>query len=170
MPNVGTIINSHNSKLIRDSAENFKANEENKCSCPKKVKCSLDRDAFPEKLFFQATVECGTSLKTYVGLTATTFKARLANHKASFKSEDKRNSTELSKHIWNLKYNKLNYAIRWKIICQAPHYSNKTKRCHLCISEKFSILRKPEIASLNKRNELVSKCRHKDIFLLRSTK
>ena len=51
MPNVGTIINSHNKKLIKDNAENFKAKEEKKCSCPKKVKCPLEDECFPAKLF-----------------------------------------------------------------------------------------------------------------------
>ena len=59
MPNVGTIINSHNKKLIRDNAENFKAKEEKKCSCPKKVKCPLEGECFPETLFIkrQSSVE-----------------------------------------------------------------------------------------------------------------
>ena len=49
--------------------------------------------------------------ETYVGLTAPTFKVKFANHKLSFKSKDKRNATELSKHIWRSKYHNLNYDI-----------------------------------------------------------
>ena len=41
--------------------------------------------------------------KTYIGLTATSFKARYMNHKASFNNRAKSNQTELSKHIWKLK-------------------------------------------------------------------
>ena len=28
----------------------------------------------------------------------------------------------------------------WKILCRAPHYSNITKRCNLCMAEKFRVL------------------------------
>ena len=125
-----------------------------------------------EDVVYQATVACGDKEETYVGITATTFKSRLANHKASYalETEQKRNSTELSKHIWNLKDNNLSYAIKWKILCRPPPYSNVTKRCNLCIAEKFHILCKSGNATLNKRNGLISKCRHEDKFLLRYVK
>ena len=49
---------------------------------------------------YQATVTSGRETETYVGLlTATTFKARYGNHKASFNSVSKHNATELNKHI-----------------------------------------------------------------------
>ena len=40
--------------------------------------------------------------------------------------------------------------------------------CFACLT--FFILCKPETATLNKRNELPSKCRHKDKFQLRKVK
>ena len=72
-----------------------------------------------------------------------------------------------SKHIWQLKDQKKDFAISWKILAKAKSYSNLTKRCNLCSTEKFYILYKPDMATLNKRNELVSTCRHKRNFLLR---
>ena len=39
-------------------------------------------------------------------------------------------------------------------------------RCNLCLWEKYFIICKPELAALNKRNELVSSCRHAKKFLL----
>ena len=57
-----------------------------------------------------------------------------------------------------------------EILCHFPHYNNRTKRCNLCIAEKYFIMCKPKTATLNKRNELISKCRHKDKFLLRNVK
>ena len=75
-------------------------------------------------------------------------RARFGNHKASFNLEIKRNATELSKPIWNLKENNLNYAITWKILYRAPCYSNKTKRCPLCKAEKFYIICYPKAATL----------------------
>ena len=46
-------------------------------------------------------------------------------------------------------------------------YSNQTKRCNLCIAEKYFILTKPQMASLNRRNELISTCRHRRKYILR---
>ena len=51
--------------------------------------------------------------QTYVGLTENSFKTRLANHKTSFNSFDKRNATELSKYVWELKNRNIHYTIKW---------------------------------------------------------
>ena len=163
LPNVKTIIEGNNKKILRNSEDPMTVK---KCSCPKNATCPLDGECLASDIVYRATVTCGSKVETYVGLTATSFKSRYTNHKASFNMESKRNATELSKHIWDLKDNSLDYAIKWSILCRAPHYSNTTKRCNLCIAEKYFILCKPENATLNKRNELVSKCRHKDKFLL----
>ena len=48
-------------------------------------------------------------------------------------------ATELSKHIWNLKERDSDYAIKWKVLCKPPHYSNKTVKCHLCLADKYFI-------------------------------
>jgi hypothetical protein len=97
--------------------------------------------------------------QTYVGLTENEFKTRYTNHKVSFNNYEKRNSTELSKYIWNLKNNNISYSIKWKILKRAKSYNNASKRCNLCIWEKYFIICKPDIATLNRRNELVSTCR-----------
>ena len=51
-----------------------------------------------------------------------------------------------------------------------PHYTNVTKRCNLCIAEKYYIICQPQSATLNKDNELISKCRHNKKFLLKNVK
>ena len=43
-----------------------------------------------------------------------------------------------------------------------------TFRCNLRLKEKLLIIRRPELSSLNKRNELVSSCRHRNKTFLRS--
>ena len=40
------------------------------------------------------------------------------------------------------------------------------KRCNLCLVEKYFIILKPDLSSLNKRNELLSSCRHRRKYLL----
>ena len=49
----------------------------------------------------------------------------------------------------------------------SPHNSS-SKRCNLCLKEKFLIICRPELSTLNKRNELVSSCRHRNKALLRN--
>ena len=75
----------------------------------------------------QATITTAKRIGTYVGLTATEFKTRWQNHQMSFQHESKNNDTELSKHLWQLKDQKKDFAISWKILAKAKSYSNVTK-------------------------------------------
>ena len=109
----------------------------------------------------------GLFAKLSCDLTATDFKTRWRNHQMSFKHEKRRNDTELSKYLWKLKEKKEGYSISWKIIAKAKAYSNTTKRCNLCITEKFFILSNPQMATLNKRNELISNSRHRRKYILK---
>ena len=56
--------------------------------------------------------------------------------------------------------------IKWRKVKQARSYSNVSKRCNLCLWEKYFIICKPEMSTLNKRSELISTCRHSKKFLL----
>ena len=47
-----------------------------------------------------------------------------------------------------------------------PAFNPITGKCQLCIREKFTIVLKPELATLNLRHEIFSSCRHKDGKLL----
>ena len=78
------------------------------------------------------TVTTGDTKETYIRLTATHFKTRYRNHQMSFRHEKRRNETELSKHLWQLKEENKEFAIAWKILAKAKTYTNLTKRCNLC--------------------------------------
>ena len=103
---------------------------------------------------------------TYIGLTKNAFKTRYRNHTASFRHTKHRNCTELSKHVWSLKDSNIDYSISWRIISSSSSYNSSSKRCNLCLKEKFLIICRPDLSSLNKRNELVSSCRHRNKALL----
>ena len=105
----------------------------------------------------------------YIGLTENTFKERWDQHKNSFKHENKANSTELSKYVWELKKKGTTPIISWEIIDHARPYNNGSKVCHLCSTEKFHIITSKRNL-LNKRTELVSTCRHVNKFLLKNIK
>ena len=85
----------------------------------------------------------------------------------SFKHETRGNDTELSKYLWELKEKKKKFAVSWKILAKARTYSNQSKQCNLCLHEKFFIISHPQMATMNKRNELVSSCRHRWKYILR---
>ena len=117
---------------------------------------------------YKATVseQNTTSEKVYFGLTDS-FKQRYNGHTQSFRHDKHRTNTELSKFIWNLKDNEKAYEIKWSIAAQARAYSNESKRCNLCLSEKlFFISNASNPSVLNKRTELISKCRHESCFYL----
>ena len=121
-----------------------------------------------QNIVYQAEVTTPATRETYIGLCDTTFKLRYRNHICSFRNERYRNATELSKHVWNLKDQNIKFHIKWRKVKQARSYSNVTKKCNLCLWEKYFIICKPEMSTLNNRNELTSCCRHSRKFLLKN--
>ena len=174
MPNVKNAIDAHNkSQLRQPTTEPTKS-----CNCHNKPNCPLNGQCRSKGTIYQATVSTQekypdgtnkTKNETYVGLTDTEFKSRYANHKQSFTNRTLLNATELSKYIWKLKEKNTHYKITWKTLGKAQSYSNWTKKCNLCLLEKFFIICHPDKATLNKKSELISHCRHMNKFLLSNT-
>ena len=102
--------------------------------------------------------------EAYVGLSENTFQTRFVNHKTSFNNHSKRMSIELSKHVWNLKDSNINFRITSKILKQDIAFNPSSKRCNLCLWEKYFTICKPHLATLN---ELVSSCRPASKLLLK---
>ena len=168
MPNVLNIIQAHNRQILR--TENKTDTRE--CNCRQNDLCPLQGKCLEKEVIYRAEVTSNTNNPTtnYIGLTEHTFKDRLYKHRNSFKYRNKINSTELSKHIWNLKDNEAeNAEIKWSILDRARAFRNGSKRCDLCLTEKYHIIYE-EFNTLNKRNELLSNCRHQRKFLLSNIK
>ena len=140
------------------------------CNCRQKDTCPLDGNCLQSSVIYQATAtrKDNNTTETYIGLTENDFKTRYRNHTASFRHAKHRNSTELSKHIWTLKDNNIEHFISWRILASHSPYNSSSKRCNLCLKEKLLIICRPELSTLNKRNELVSSCRHRNKTLLRN--
>ena len=68
--------------------------------------------------------------------------------------------------IKRLKHENKNFDIEWKIIDRGKKFNPTTRKCNLCLKEKYNIIFKPAGASLNKRSELFSACRHRRQQLL----
>jgi hypothetical protein len=110
--------------------------------------------------------------KVYIGLTEKTFKTRYNSHKQSLNNMKYKNSTSLSSYVWNLKEkNNITPSLKWSIIKQVRSYTINSPYCPLCLQEKHEILFYPDKSELlNKRSELIAKCRHSNKFLLENYK
>ena len=142
--------------------------KERECNCRKNVICPVNGKCLSKNIIYQATIKENISQKeeTYIGLTSTTFKERLANHLQTFKNENLQKSCKLAQHIWRLKNKNIEYSISWKLIKKASPFSITSKICNLCVLEKYFILYKPYMGTINKRSELTNSCRHKSKQLL----
>jgi len=177
MMNLKSIISQHNKNIIQQHEENKTHPQRDSiapttdCNCRDKANCPVGGKCLEKNIIYQATVKATNTNKeeTYIGLASTTFKERYRNHIASFKNTKNRNATTLSSHIWSLKDNSIQHKITWRIIEKAQPYRTETNKCNLCLREKFIIICKPQLASLNSKNELASECRHKKKFLLSSS-
>ena len=138
------------------------------CSCSKKDKpnCPLGGNCFVPGIVYQAIVEDSTGdKKSYIGLSKNDLKERLGIHKQSFKKRDV-NQTCLSSHIWSLKDQGLAYNVTYRLVEKAKPFTPVNGKCQLCLTEKFYIMYRPDLAQLNKREEIFNHCRHKELALL----
>ena len=108
----------------------------------------------------------GSAKQTYIELTENSFKARFPTTRHPSNTNSRKTVPNI--YIWELKDDNVKCHITWKIIKQAQAYSNATKRCNICLWAKYYILCKPSMGTLNKRNELVTACRHATKFLLKN--
>ena len=170
LPNLQKIIAGHNKKILTNYQKD--KNQDKTCNCRSTNPCPLERECLKQNVIYQATVtESETKqVEKYIGLTECSFKTRYNLHKSSFKIKNKSKATTLSEHIWSLKEKNSEHKINWKIVSRANPYSTATKTCNLCLEEKYYIIMKPEMATLNKRNELSSCCRHRKKHLLANFK
>ena len=100
--NLESLIAAKNAKLLSTPI----LEPEKTCNCKENSTCPLDGKCLTRELIYQATVkQTNGTENTYIGLTSTTFKARLGVHKNSFKDPEA-NQTSLSSHIWDLKKTK----------------------------------------------------------------
>ena len=168
LPNVASIVTSHNKTIL----SNNPTTDSPKCNCRKKESCPLEGNCLDKNVIYRCNLKTDISDDgvNYIGLTENTFKDRLYKHRNSFKYESKANSTELSKHVWQLKNNgNTNPILNWSIVDHSSAYRNGSKMCNLCLTEKYHVINSP-LNLINKRSELISKCRHENKFYLTNYK
>ena len=124
-----------------------------------------------ENILYYTRISCDdetNKLKLYKGIWETAFKKRYANHKKSFNVENNKNDTKLSIEYWKLPNNKLHPRISWSIKGNYKSYNLNWNRYSLCLHEKLEIVDDPKKILLNKRSEMISQCRHRNKYKLKT--
>ena len=119
------------------------------------------------KIVYQADVRNDTNdeKKFYLGVSETPFKERFRNHKKEFAHKKYRNSTELSKYIWQLKDANITPIVTWKVVAKV-FSDTKINFCKLCLTEKVFIINEfNDSQLLNRSSELINTCRHQNKLL-----
>ena len=160
MPSVANIITAHNKRSSYLTPDNNR-----QCNCRSPQHMSIGREMLDDHIVYLCNIKnANDEGANYIGSTENTFKDRWYKHRNSFKYESKANLIELSKYFWELKKNGTNDPILpWSILDRTSPYVNGAKKCNLCITEKYHIIFS-RLSTINKRNELISKCRHENKF------
>ena len=158
---MGAVIAKHNSKVLKN-AQNDTTPPPPSCNCQIKEECPVPGACNQSGVIYKTTVESeGRRDKYYVG-EAKNFKKRWYKHKTTLTDEFAEGSTTLSTYYWKEKNAGRNPSVSWQFLeTNVPLFNPVSARCMLCIREKYTILLKPHLATLNSRNELFGFCRHK---------
>ena len=106
--------------------------------------------------------------KFIMAFCETAFKRRYANHKKTFNNIKYQTDTELSNEYWNIISASKNSSKSWEILGTHKSYNQSSKRWLLCLNEKLAIALHKDDNILNKRSAIISKCRHRNKYMLAS--
>ena len=107
------IISSCNRELLREKPT--PATPPTLCNCRKNTSYALNGECYSKSLVYNDELTCDNVTKYYYVLCETTFKTRFSNHKHTFRHQDKRHSTELSKAYWNAIETGKHPNVKWNI-------------------------------------------------------
>ena len=158
--NMKSIIKCHNKKVLN---QNWPCPNERKCNCIRKELCPINRNCQAENIVYETTITCNERTygeKIYIGIAETTFKKRYNNHKKYFNLSAYQNDTELSKEFWKIKRRNFVPQIKWRILRKCSPFDRSSLRCNLCLNEKLGMALFKGNNILNRRTELILKCRH----------
>ena len=189
MCNMKNHVARHNGKILSNEKKpepnkkkkrknkNKKNNSDN-CNCQDDPEleiqedCPLNENCLEKGIVYQADVfpanatEQTKPLKIYYGQSENTFKKRWTGHRYNFNHRDSDHTT-LSTYVWKCRDEGFEPTIKWSIKKTGYPFSSGSKKCDLCITEKTVILYANKSNMLNRRDELMEKCRHKKKFTLK---
>ena len=163
-----TKINQHNRKVLKITGKKTSQNVKT-CSCPRNNVCPMDGICLEKDILYIAHITSDLhnyKTKEYKGICSTTWKERYGNHKKAFKNDIYEKDSALSEEVWRLKRKECQYHITWKKDRYFPSYTPENMKCSLCMNEKLEIALYKGDNFLNKRNEVISRCRHRSKFKL----
>ena len=162
--NLSSLIETHNKNVTNENIT-----PKDQCSCKNKNDFSLDGNYQTNNIIYKCIASTTVNPDIiYLGTGEGNFTKRYYSQKVSFKKREKANYTTLSKYLWEVKdKHKETPSLKWPMVKSVPGYSNTTKKCLLCLHEKFEIISCPNQEELlNKRSALISRCRHVNKHLL----
>ena len=108
--------------------------------------------------------------ETYTGVTGGPFRKRHYGHDNDMKVENEAETgTTLSRHVHKLRRAGTTFTITWDLLEEGlTGYNPTSGQCRLCLLEKFHIMFTPGVATLNRREELFSSCRHRRKLTLKA--
>ena len=102
----------------------------------------------------------------YIGTAETDFKHRFNNHTKWFNLERHENYTELSNEYRKIKRIHFTPKFTWRIISKYAPFRTTKRKYYLRLNEKLEIAFCKGDNLLNKRSEVMNKCRHENKFSL----
>ena len=75
--------------------------------------------------------------ETYTWFTYRPFKVRPKEHNDDMADPYRKSKSTLAGHIWSLKDKGIQFNIRWSILARAPPFIPVTRKCMLCLKEKY---------------------------------
>ena len=155
-------------KVLNNTAQIEESwNFRNKNNCPLDGKCLTPNIVYEAQITSNQLNYYG---KLYIETVETNSKQRFNNHTKSFNLEHYENYTELSKEYLTIKRNYFTRKVTCRIIRKCGPINTTKPKSYLCL--KLEIFSYKEDNILNKRSELISKCKHQNklTFLLHDIK
>ena len=162
---MSSVFKQHNYRVLSTTE-----NVDRLCNFRNKENCPLDGKGLQSCIVYKADVIPNKDSHIYYGASDGEFKSCYNNHTNSFRHRHNEQDTELSKHIWELQDKGINFKVKWSVAAYASTYRCGSRRYDLCLTEKYVIARANHTNLLNKRTELISKCRHKNNYILKNIK
>ena len=174
MPKMAQVLSKHNKKVIAKNRPAAVVPED--CGFQDKTACPLPGKCRTLGVVYKAavtTIDPGSNnhTETYTGLTDGPFRKRHYKHEHDMKEENEMEpGTTLSRHVHSLRKTGANFTITWDLLeKKLAGYNPTTRSCRLCLLEAYHIMFTPGAATLNKRRELFSSCRHRKKVTLRKS-
>ena len=113
------------------------------------------------KIIYRADVsnDAKRDKKFYFGLADTLFKESYKNHARDFTHKKYESSPKLAKYMWQLKHSNINFSISYSVASKVWENPSSVI-CQLCLAEKLWIIKFINNKDLDRKSELIGKCRH----------